>query len=555
MAFVTRSKRTPAIAPEYRGTNSDIGPGSYDDPTLTSKKGHGYAPFSTTAPRPLTTAEGTIRYTPGPGAYREAPRASVTYTTGSSGFKTAVQRFVVEDRVNAPGPGYYKTSKSWIKSSHRVPVDPDARASGSKVLFQRSATAPSVPARGQSFGYEETPHGDLVPQVAPTNDGFSGVGRDLPGPGDYDPKVDALPRRHAPAVDFSRSKAERGSWVAPKEDAPAPGQYDAAYAPPRKPVSRKGSSAFVSQVALAHQVRVSEDKSTPGPGSYKADLAGRSTAGRAPEAYQPFGSSAARVTGLGGGGIPAVGPGSYEDPRVGVARSHSVPAGRGGRYPSAAAESIGFKSTSDRFGPSTSLAPGPGAYQEEVQRKPISRPPGGFGTVGSRLDPAMLRAGGATSSDLGPGYYTGDGGGGKKAAKPWEVARKSSVFMSKVDRLPDPRTEAPPPGSYDVPLSQLTLKQTAAKPTPFASSTTRQAPVANKDALAAPGPGAYDARLPPNRVTAMWTPTPSFATNIPRFSVRTEHHEKVLGPGSYEPEGVSSLIKRSFNVTVDGVNF
>lgn len=65
------------------------------------------------------------------------------------------------------------------------------------------ASAPSIPTKFQSFGYEETEDGNLRLQE-PLRPGFTGLKNDHVGPGDYDPKiVDSLHPR-APASLFHK---------------------------------------------------------------------------------------------------------------------------------------------------------------------------------------------------------------------------------------------------------------------------------------------------------------------------------------------------------------
>eukprot|EP00798_Chlamydomonas_sp_ICE-L_P021165 gene21165-28061_t len=59
-----------------------------------------------------------------------------------------------------PGPGAYEEGNAWLKRSHRYePPSPKQR-----ICYQKSATAPSIPATSQSFGYEEGAAGELVAQ-------------------------------------------------------------------------------------------------------------------------------------------------------------------------------------------------------------------------------------------------------------------------------------------------------------------------------------------------------------------------------------------------------
>ncbi len=54
-------------------------------------------------------------------------------------------------------------------------------------LTSELRSAPSIPTKFQAYGYENR-DGKLVPQQ-PLKPGFSGLGSDAVGPGDYDPPV------------------------------------------------------------------------------------------------------------------------------------------------------------------------------------------------------------------------------------------------------------------------------------------------------------------------------------------------------------------------------
>lgn len=58
------------------------------------------------------------------------------------------------------GPGHYPEGNAWIKNSHHYSASPSKQ----RVNFKRVPSAPSIPARGQSYGYEEGTGGTLVMQ-------------------------------------------------------------------------------------------------------------------------------------------------------------------------------------------------------------------------------------------------------------------------------------------------------------------------------------------------------------------------------------------------------
>lgn len=58
------------------------------------------------------------------------------------------------------------------------------------------SSAPSIPTKFQSYGYDETPDGHLVCQQ-PLRPGYTGIKGDTVGPGDYDPTMTAVSRKAA----------------------------------------------------------------------------------------------------------------------------------------------------------------------------------------------------------------------------------------------------------------------------------------------------------------------------------------------------------------------
>jgi hypothetical protein len=171
MAFVTRSHRL-TLDDGLGATNESVGPGSYGGPGE-YRIDHAYAPFTSTAER-----EGAFKtgYSPGPGAYTKIPY-SQRQEESSSYFKNRVARLPKDrqDKLDIPGPGSYTDGNKWIKNKSRPQLEFPAR----RVMFQRMPTAPSVPVKHQTYGYEEGDAGELVMQ-APTEMGHSGLGEHIP---------------------------------------------------------------------------------------------------------------------------------------------------------------------------------------------------------------------------------------------------------------------------------------------------------------------------------------------------------------------------------------
>jgi len=61
---------------------------------------------------------------------------------------------------------------------------------------------PSIPTRYQSYGYEDAQDGRLIPQE-PVRPGFTGLGNDSAGPGDYEPDI-SLKYAAVPAANFAK---------------------------------------------------------------------------------------------------------------------------------------------------------------------------------------------------------------------------------------------------------------------------------------------------------------------------------------------------------------
>ena len=327
----------------------------------------------------------------------------------------------------APGPGSYMSGNKWIKNTHRYKMEPQAR----RVTFQRMPTAPSVPVRGQSYGYEESETGELILQKAPTQ-GHTGTGADTVGPCVYEPKLTAV--KTTKTTDFQSSKTKRGIFSVNAN--PGPGQYKPKLAgqdiilevnerveaelaareaarngeevPPDhlKPPPPQMTSNFASKVPLNSAKRVNEETAVPGPGTYVHRTQFRTKA--VPEVHQFFGCSSRRnyevdvQTQLAAPTWAVTpGPGRYEDPRA---------KGFAAKIGEKVNDAAPFKSTSRRFANSKAKAPGPGQYDEEnnsgfvndLNKKVVSRN-GVFGSTSERFGqgPGVIPA----PVSPGPGTY------------------------------------------------------------------------------------------------------------------------------------------------------
>ena len=181
-------------------------------------------------------------------------------------------------REITPGPGAYLRMNRDIKRKSVPPPPPPA------VSWERVPTAPSIPGHHQSFGYEESPMGELVQQVR-VDEGYDGTKMSMPGPSDYRPSMRGV-KPNRGHVDLARTSGH--DTFDRKQEAPVPfNPYDHPHGthPVRDfveetPGTRDGkprkSAAFASGVgrsSIDGDLGQGLLKPSPGPGSY--DLFGR----------------------------------------------------------------------------------------------------------------------------------------------------------------------------------------------------------------------------------------------------------------------------------------
>lgn len=99
----------------------------------------------------------------------------------------------------------YDAGPKWIKKGSRYKA-PEAKQ---RVNYARSPSAPSIPNRHQSYGYEEDPSGKLVMQKSPERI-HTGAKLDTVGPGEYELAGSPLKGK---APTWANSKADRGTKV------------------------------------------------------------------------------------------------------------------------------------------------------------------------------------------------------------------------------------------------------------------------------------------------------------------------------------------------------
>lgn len=121
-------------------------------------------------------------------------------------------------------------------------------------LKAQQPTAPSIPTKFQSFGYEEDDVGKLKPQSA-LNPGFSGGRFDSVGPGDYDPK----PFTKAKVISNFAKGSERIVGQRPSSN-PGPGYYN--HKSSFESLEGEDDGNFYMKMAQAHKKSLSSFVST-----------------------------------------------------------------------------------------------------------------------------------------------------------------------------------------------------------------------------------------------------------------------------------------------------
>lgn len=178
MAFTTRSKRDISALPVTE-TSGNVGPGTYighsqyyvkpnsapfcstKDRGITLESSRDFAPVASSASEDslgLNCKVGRRPFSTNcPEGYHQPPRPSSSFAVGISRFDEGRMRSLT------PGPGAYGqlSTRDWFKGPPRTKLEGRRRM----VVFKRAVSAPSVPAKNQSFGYDEEESGELVMQV------------------------------------------------------------------------------------------------------------------------------------------------------------------------------------------------------------------------------------------------------------------------------------------------------------------------------------------------------------------------------------------------------
>lgn len=385
-----------------------------------------YAPFLSTSERKLGT--GMAVDLPGPGYYSGDAVPNRTYSGKPSDvFRSETRRFQApQAKNNTPGPGTYLGHEEFGNKDKGL--GGNFKAESDRIKWVRVPTAPSIPGREQSYGYEEGEQGELVMQ-GPLDLGHSGRGDDRPGPVDYNPRVE-FTRRQPAAVDFS--KGEDRSVILSRARAsttPGPGHYNAAKGlgagdeviHVRTGIRRKRqrpTASFHYGSKRDHLQRNVRQGISPGPGDYavpsgldvkrdpsRKDLSFLSTSRRFND--PTMGSGINKNNRAPGPGSYIAAPSDFDRWRTLFrTRHHTGPASAASQH-----APIGFQSTTLRFtdnlpkntesGPA---AYNPGGMADEVNRKGSGRRGGAGGAFGSTSRRFPVEGAGQLSMP-GPGYY------------------------------------------------------------------------------------------------------------------------------------------------------
>eukprot|EP00002_Diphylleia_rotans_P029180 TRINITY_DN5929_c0_g1_i1.p1 TRINITY_DN5929_c0_g1~~TRINITY_DN5929_c0_g1_i1.p1 ORF type:complete len:520 (-),score=93.32 TRINITY_DN5929_c0_g1_i1:1169-2728(-) len=516
MAFTTRSKRETDVA--LKSTPESVGPGAYVKGS-TRKTRAANAPFNSSVPREPVVVVGEDFKTPGPGAYQV--KETVSHNAVSATAMVAKSSRFDDKTKPIPGPGSYQVESKWVKDDH-TKYYPNA---GRRINWVRVATAPSIPNSNQSYGYDETPTGELVLHRPPSRDATK-------GPAYYAPDDRAV--RPTRAVDFSKSKVNRSAFnPAPN---PGPGQYEPPAIKKHEDFSTKPSSNFASKVERQSVVKKTQ-LATPGPGSYEVPSGFKKP--HVPEENQFFGSTVDRsvipstFSRTAPAGLNTPGPGAYEEIRT---RFRS-------EKPGALADHGPFSSTVSRFKEEPHQKLGPGAYNShlinsvgKIRRNPHVK--GGFGAVEERFthDHTVIEP---TTDTVGPGSY-------EVEKKPRRRVKPSSVFKSGTERtsFSKGKEEIPAPGAYELQQEWVKTMRSYSGHPGFMAASKRFDDKHLR--ISDPGPGAYDPKSPEK--THLGSDKVMKSTS-PRFRQATKMN--VPGPGAYNQEDPrNALVKRSYNISV-----
>lgn len=466
LGFLSRAERVLFQNP---ANNDAEGPGAFNQ-TQFKTGPENFAPFGSTTKRETRVP---VQSTPAPGAYESD---DMKMKVGNSNDKTMgilhskTRRFVPAKPAIGPGPGTYalKPAIKMVKPKKRIEK---ARSDSTllSALISAQPTAPSIPNKFQSFGYEEDETGKLKPQAS-LNPGFSGERFDSVGPGDYDVKPSEKTKVMA---NFAKG-SERIVGQRPSSN-PGPGYYNYKSSFESLEDDAEDDGNFYMKMAQAHKKRLSSFVSTtqripiegkvdphePGPASYNIPRTGVEIK-KKDVRIQCFDSTVTRFTDP----MPKsqrikTHPGSYkpltsdfDKNRLNILRRKRITARSGW------AQNISFACTEKRFfapEPET-LGPAPGHYtvndgiadlkQKNMRYKPFGSSLKRFTYTGDH-EPSYR-----TQEQEAAFHVYSDEPTSKKSLQPPKKSpvRPSRVFVSNEQRFNATKDiqYTPAPGSYNV---------------------------------------------------------------------------------------------------------
>eukprot|EP00047_Mylnosiga_fluctuans_P018209 m.68224 g.68224 ORF g.68224 m.68224 type:complete len:555 (+) comp7490_c0_seq1:50-1714(+) len=426
-----------AQATDWSVAQHDISPGQYDN-KKTAKSDGAFAPFGGLAPREtIFEIPPAATIGPSPGTYNLKVDKS---TVGGSSLGNKSKRFT-DPKPAAPPPGAYPVARP-LKGQASEQPKLAVRAAG----FVQAQLSPgklggtggsaSIPARTEPWGYEGDGRGHLVKNLPPRVEE-----KDI-GPGRYNPTTEdhSVTRRYK-GSHFGQRTEQRVLTIGVPKDGPPPGAY--------APTEGDGQAGAMLLAAKHPAFNTTTERSLGPPVEVVKEA------------------------------VP--GPNSYSLPSTLVKESPSI--------------IQCFGSTQERFAPSETIAPAPGAYDSPVRALKDSRP----------------------------------------TTVTWFTQQKSPFLNSCPRFADDPKPKSPGPTSYaldTITMSGMAASRAHAGPSStFGATGDRIGPFINAEATRVPGPGAYTsesppaARLPPSRssrtnIVAAPRPKPDLLDDAPDLGVQ-----------------------------------
>ncbi|XP_072110877.1 sperm-tail PG-rich repeat-containing protein 2 isoform X2 [Mobula birostris] len=527
-----RTPRDTIFASALGSTGPAVGPASYNanrSKLQSAKEGDGYAPFLSLTSRESVLITPGALLAPGPQHYDVNPVQE--HIKGGQSMKNREARFK-EAGADLPGPGSYDVYP--MNLAEKMNKAPKLHCTA--LVMSPAASAPSIPAPSQSYGYEEAENGALSRHLPPSRDTSL-------GPAYYSPQyIESYPTRQYKGVHFGNKTSKRIDFKIPL--GPGPGSYDI----------QKESTLNYENINMKHidqkresyvpryidaVVQDEEKKGFPGPAKY--EIKGQFSEKTSPlnkyiPPHPPFLSQTKRF--LSEKSITPA-PGSYDDPRTALQTLKRI--STKGNSP------FGHNTVRFTEGLRTVSEPGPGTYNvtnhtlaQESQKKAAleSSVRGGFGSTVPRLHPIETK-----KAAPGPADYK------IREIKNNYTKHRSSSFASLTERMPaSGAQDYPAPGSYEV---QKAYEKTQARGpstsdeftcNSFLTTVPRNFNLARQTADE-PGPGAYKPVL---------RSTPKMALMVSRQPRFKEINVSTPGPGDYElsPAIMDTLLKGTFNASL-----